>query len=412
MIDITSPDSFIDFGFYSLIAASLQRKVWRGDIRNPLFPNLYVGMVAPASCGKGRVITEVEKLLRSLKLKDSLEKDIMHNESTEDEGELPKETKRSRLKESPLLIPIGADAITYEKLMLTMSKSTRAHWYQNGDTKKSLYFHSSIFICLDEMSSMFRKHTEDLVNFFLKTYDCKDYRYETISRGTDFIRNCCLNLLFGTTPEFMKTIFDQELVAQGFSSRVCFISEQFPRSYRLAPPVYSDKQLQNHADITNHIKTLASLFGEVKFTDEASEFLEYWWRTDAQDKRANNSPKLIPYYGRKNILIQKMSMVIHFMESTTMEVNLEECKKALEVLEKAEVKMHHAVMLDNRNPLMKVTEDIIVFLKQNGPTNKSELLIEFHSALPEGLKSFDEIVKYLHATNKIKIVEGNKYGII
>jgi len=407
MREITSPDSFIDFGFYSMISAALQRKVWRGDLhRNPLFPNMYIGFVAPAACGKGRVITTVDKLLRSLKLKDSVDKDLMHNE----ESEIEEKQTTKKQKESPLLIPMGPDTVTFEKIILVMAKSIRGSFYQNGEAKKSFYPQSSMYICLDEMSSMFRKHTEDIITFLLKTYDCQDYRNDTISRGTDYIKNCCLNLLFGTTPEFIKTIFDDELIAQGFSSRVCFLSEQFPRSYRLAPPEYDEQQIKDYNDIVLHVKNLAALCGEVKFTKEADEFLEHWWKTDAQTKRINNNPKLSPYYGRKNILVQKMAMVIHFMDNTSMEVNLEECLTALKVLEYAEKRMHQAVMLDNRNPLVRVTESIVEYLKMNGASTRADILIEFHAALPEGLKSYDEIIKYLSATNRIKVVEGNKYA--
>jgi len=403
MSEITSPDSFIIWGFYSLIGSALQRRVWRGNMENPLFPNLYTILTGPPAVGKGRVIGEVNKILKFHKLKET--------DDVDDAMTATAHKPKGKNKELPLLIPTGPDSTTYEALVNIMCRSIRTHWYQNGETKKSLYFHSSLTLGLEELSSMFRKHTDDLANFLLCAYDCKNYSYETLSRGDDEIRQPCLNLLAGTTPSFIRTIFNDSLLTDGFASRTCFVMEEEPRFYRLAPPEYTIEQFKARDDIRAHVKKLTGLFGEVKFTQEANDFLEDWWKTDAQHNRPNNSPKLITYYGRKNITVQKLAMIIHFSDSLEMLVGIDECKEALNALEKIERKMHLAVSLDNKNPLARVTDEIHAFLRVNGLTSKADLRIEFWGSLPDGEKSLDNILQFLIQSKRI-VTEGMKYKII
>ncbi len=243
---IISPDSYIEWGMFYTIAAALQRRVWRGQLDGrPLFPNPYIIFTADPGVGKGLVITEVNKLLRYFKLEK--EKDQVGETKTINFNE----DKKSGM-EKPLLFQVGADATTYEALVKEISRSVRAYFYKENDKQKA-YIHSSLAFCLEEISSLFRKHTEDLVRFLLVTYDCGDYRYDTISRGRDFIKNCCLSLIGGTTPKFLKRVFSDELLNEGFASRCIFVFELSNRFDRLKPPDFSKEQMEEYNIILAHI---------------------------------------------------------------------------------------------------------------------------------------------------------------
>ena len=391
--DISSPQSFIDWSFYYIIAASLQRRVWTGSYRKPLFPNIYCILTAEPGIGKGLITSEVTNILKYYKLKKEDSDTPIINDN----------------KEIPLLIPVGANATSYEALVRNISRSIRSYWYSAEDGKKKPYVHSSICFCLEEISSLFRKHTEDLVRFLLEAYDCHDYRYESISRGIDFIKNCCLNLLGGTQPSFLRRIFGDELLTEGFASRTIFVYEQSNRFQRLRPPVFSTEQVAEYNEILKHIKDLTSLYGEVKFTPEATLFLEKWWQNEAPYRRTNPNLKLTPYYARKNIAAQKLAMILHFSDNTSMEVNREECELALKILDETEKKMHFALCTGDKNPLAIVSDNILKYVKKAVVVSQKELLIEFWNDLPDGQDSLKEILSFLIATNKIKSIEGGKY---
>src|SRR6188768_4309029 len=98
---LTSPDSFIEFGFYFMISAALQRRVWRGGDRAPLFPNQYLIFVADPGIGKGQISRQVELMLRHHKYLGKGDKLLA---AKLDENEYP------------LLFPTAPNAITYEAL--------------------------------------------------------------------------------------------------------------------------------------------------------------------------------------------------------------------------------------------------------------------------------------------------------
>lgn len=407
MKDITSPSAFIEWGFYSLIGSALQRRVWTGaptvfvPTGKPLFPNTYIILTAEPGIGKGLVITEVKKLLNYHKI-DPKNKNHVSITAEDDQNKISKAAKL----EVPTLIPIGADAMTYEALVKAMSKCTRAHWVElTKDKPKVPYFHSSICFALEEISSLFRKHTEDLVNCLLQTYDCGDYKYETVSRGVDFIKNCCLNLLGGTTPGFIRRIFGDSLINEGFASRSIFVFAEKNRFSRLRPPEYNEDQRQAHKELADHIRRLTELFGEVRFTSDAIEYLEDWWRgiNEHPERRPNTNPKLVPYYARKNITAQKLAMILHFSESLTMEVNLLEAKKAVALLDENERHMHNAISTEGKNPNSDVAAKILRHLLRFGPQSKKALYVEFYNDLPNGDASLADALDYLLKSEKIVV---------
>lgn len=404
MQNSVSPDSFIRWGFFSAVASALERRIWIGTEHDPLFLNLFSVLVAPPGVGKGRTISPVAKLLRHHK---------NHRHSTIMGKPIdPNVEKGNSMKnELPSLIQVGADATTYEALVKAMTLSARAEHYQvPGTTVKKMYMHSSMTFCLPEISSLFRKHTEDLVNFLLVAYDCEDYRYSTISRGDDTIRRCCLNFLAGTTPGFIKRVFGDDLLTDGFSSRAIFICENFSRFRSIKPSVENPRQAEAYKIILDHFKKLTELYGPISFTDEALAYLESWWEKEPTT-RVNRSQKLIPYYARKDITTKKLAAVLHFCDTPKIEpIGLDKVLMALEELAIVEKKMHNAVTLDNKNPVASVTNNMLEYLQENGLTKRSELWIQFYGELPKGEKDLIAILDFLVRTGKIEET-GGKYKL-
>jgi hypothetical protein len=397
-----SPDNYINFGYYSLVTSALQRRVWSGPLHSPLFPNIYNILVGEPGIGKGLVVKEVSKLLRHHKLADPRERVANTNLSDKDKQEAEKHLKeeykeiqenenavshKQKWFEKPLLIPVAADATTYEALVLEMSRSKRMIEYADTDEKTlqpklGIYTHSSLCFCLEEISSLFRKKTEDLVRFLLQAYDCGDYNYETISRGKNRVRSCCLNIFGGTTPGFMQEALDDAIIAEGFSSRTFFIFATSNRKTALRFPELNAMQKDFRVDILQHIENLTKLYGSVSYTDESWEFLENWWK-NAQKERPNTSSKLNSYYSRKNIHIQKIAMAIHFGESLEMKIELPTFQKALEVLAKEEKNMHLCLGMDKSNPLALAAKKVERYITHNGAKYTfKDLVAEFWDALP------------------------------
>jgi len=230
--DLSSPQSFVDFGFIYLIGAALQRRVWVGPDHYPIFPNTYIVLCADAGVGKGLVIKKVYDLLSFHK-----KYIVKETKTQQDYGNSVNGTPlrsasdanghTAKKLDEELLIPMAPNTSSFEQLVYLMAKS-----YDGvpipGSSKT--YTYSSLAFCLEELSSLFRKNTEDISNFLLCAWDCGDYRKETKTSGIDRVKNMCLALFAGTTPSFMQSTFDDKIVQEGLAARTMYICDDYNRN--------------------------------------------------------------------------------------------------------------------------------------------------------------------------------------
>lgn len=416
---LCSPQNYLDWSWRFIISASLQRRVWYGPEHLPLYPNLYLVLVGRAGVGKGVAITPVMEILKFWKQKDFLTQAavpedkvaLIENANNEDAESTMLQLRKGGEKIDPPRFPYAPDATTYEKLVEDFAKSGRRIncYYPDNHvgTKPPIYFHCSMYFTLPELASLMRKRTDDTVNFLLGLYDCPlDYEYKTKTKESDRVRRGCLNLLAGTTPEFMETVFDANLINQGFSSRVFFIYANKNRKNVFSPPPLTEEQLGYKRDLLNHVKKLSSLYGKVYASEETEKWLVKWWDEQESNRgsRSNISPKLDPYYARKNIHLQKVAMAEHFSESTDMFIPQFRFEQAADILAKEEKNMHIALTFEGANPLGKLTDHVIEYLINRKKANLVDLVTEFWKNLPEGRRSMEGVLEHLIGTGRIEAV--------
>jgi hypothetical protein len=428
MKDVISPTSFITMSYYSMISAALQRRVYLGSDERPLFPNMYIILVADPGVGKGVALDPVISVLKTHKLNPRLKIKAENLKTSEEQADAlaalmaemdtanskePNGTfKKLNNIEEPLLFPVAANSTTYEALVKTHAQSLRSIFPEKDKNSKllksGLYTHSSLSFLLEEMSSLFRKHTEDLVQYLIAAFDCKDYEYVTIGRGKDKVKNSCLNIAAGTTPSFMKESFSDKLLNDGFASRVIFVFEERNRFYRFDVSSLDDSQLEAKRKVIEHVGKLGTLFGKVSYSADAHAFMKHYIEVVIGENRekTNSDPKLMYYYSRKNIHVQKLALAMHFSESTEMVIEEETCRAAIAQLDNVEKKMHLALNTAARNPLKGVSDKVIKALALK-PMSKPEIWAAFFSDIstPTELESLCE---YLSSTGKVsmKVVDG------
>lgn len=399
--NLVSPNSYIAWSWLYTITASLQRRVWIGTEPQQLFPNIYVILVGNPGVGKGLCLKEVISLLKHWRYTDKIENAeylaYMNSNGKQEAADILKTNEQDRkanefqgyAKKAPTippeLIPVAADATTYEALVHSMVDCYDVIMTTRYDEtlKKNIARpdgHASSAFVLQELSSLMRKRTEDVVNFLLGMYDCpKDYKYITKSQGSDRVRKGCINLMAGTTPSFMASTFDDRLTDEGFNSRTFYI---YAARNRKNSAWISDKtpsQLAFRHDLLNHIRKLTSLYGEVKISQDVKDRFQEWWNQYENDKikRANTSLKLVPYYSRKNIHILKLAMAHHFSEHITMELTWEDIEWAITFLEKEEKFMHLGIALEGKTDESRMSRKVLEYLA-SGEKSYVSILMETH----------------------------------
>jgi hypothetical protein len=404
-----SPQIFIDWAYYSMIGAALQRRVWCGDPKNPLFANLYVVLVGDPGLGKSEATKPVVDCIGHWKLDNKKSKETFF-----DQNEFNHVARKSN--ESATLIKMAPDSTTFEALCRNMSRSISAfHGVPVEEGKPTIpYLHSSMAFTLDELSSLLKKHAESVVDFMVRSYDGRSYSYESVGRGVDYVKNPCLSLLAGTTPDFLKRVFGTQdaLLSGGLASRITFVYAERPRFRTAFPMPMKEHQLASEKVILDHIKKLTEVYGYVDFGEEAMKWFDDWWSKEEEKTRVNNHPKLKDYYARKNINVIKLATVLHFSESVSMVVEngIELLKRAIAIFAETEREMHRVLQFDHKNPISSLAKQILNYVKAHiDGVSKTDIVIEHFG---EGdTKQIDEALSYLlHVEKKLRTV-GNLYKI-
>jgi energy-coupling factor transporter ATP-binding protein EcfA2 len=381
--DIESPDLFIDWGFYNLISTALQRRVWLYPDAMAIFPNIFVLLVGPPASGKSRVISQIADIIKCERLME------------------PNKEKNTMVP----MYPYGADTTTQESLLRMMSKECLRTFKVpderlGGDAKKNRS-HFSICFMIEELGVLFRKNSEDMVNMLNQFYDARSYHYKSKHQGEDRISNICVTLIGGTTPMFIREAFSDKIISQGFTSRVIVVYGHEPRFYRQFPGL-TDKQQKCREDLIEFLYKIHKVAGEVRLSKEAQEWhKELYESGNLINKRVNRDPRLDNYYGRKNVHLLKTAMLVHFADNMSMEVSLEDMKRAKKLLTITEHKMHEAFNTIGRNPIGEITKHILRYIidSESGVRYK-KLWLNFVSDITK--QELDQVLEFLVTTEQVE----------
>lgn len=390
--DVESPDLFINWTFYATVSAALERRVcfkrWPHiDFGRPLFANLYIIFIGPPGVGKSTAAAWSVDMFRTFGGFDNLE----------------------NLSKRP--INVAPSSTSLEGLYRFMVENARTMKLQedwitkSGDPKKYCISSPIAFFAVDELATLFREQTDDVVNFLSQGFDCGDFHRQTKTQGVDFIKNMSVMLLGCATPDWVKTVSRNGLLKQGFAARTIFVWGGKKR-HLCATPEYTPEQMTHFRVIKEHIGKLLKLYGPVEPTPEAQAWINEWYTSGGEELPEGKNKILIDYYARRRAHLIKLAMVMHFADSLTLEITVEDCKRALALLEATEFEMHMALLGQVAdNPASRVATLVLHNMERlqvNGAwVKEAYLLHEVFDECIEGRATFDEAMTYLLDVGKL-----------
>ena len=261
---------------------------------------------------------------------------------------------------------------------------------------------SAVYVVGEEFGDLFLKSGTEMYEFLTSAFDAKTkLEVRTIARGVEFVENPCINLLAGTTPQWISSNMPAAVIGGGFAARVIFIYADKLRQKRLfysstdADLTESEALRQDLAFDLQHIAS--NLAGEFALTTDAKEYAEDWYQNLDTEKV---NPKLRGYFARKHVHVFKMAMLYHLAYSDELILTQPDIEAAIKLLTTTEKNLLTVFEGVGKNEYSFDMKDIYTYITQNKRVEKSDLLNEFKAvATPNTL---NELIGGLLAMKKIR----------
>ncbi len=347
-----------------MITATLRRNVWIDRDAYRIYPNQYVVLVAKSGTCRKSVAMEIGLDL----LNDVKDLSVLH------------------------------ERMTVEGLLDNMQ---RVLMLPNGRVVPD----GSVLIHADELSNLFGKaaYISDLMSFVTAAYSSKTkLDFTTRTKGVVSVRNPCLTILAGTTPEQMSEIFPSMALTSGLIGRILLVVGE--RGARVSKPKLR-KELRD--PLIHDLNEISKLYGEIKVTDEADAAFDKWYKKFPDIPPA----ELSAYYERKHDHVWKAAIILSVAESDNMVITLDHFKKAVQVVELVESKMADVLTFIGATAQSTIADLVVSMIRTNHPEpmSHSVLLRKIYRRL-QSKGEFKDIVDTLIEANRISMT-ASKRGI-
>lgn len=291
--DTEAPRDFWLWGGIFTISAALQRRVWLPYGLDPIYPNLYVMLVAPpGKCRKAGPLVLAKKMLKKTG------------------------------------IPVSKDSFSKRALTQEMAELYKTeHFTHKGKT----FAQTPMAIISKEMSSLLAVDSIGIVKLLTDLYDCHDeWDYGTSGKGEDILRNVATSAFIATTPTSLATDLPFEAIGQGFTSRIAIVFGY--DIYKEVPiPPELDKTL--YGKLLSDLSTIAMIAGEFEWGNGCREYFIKWYKTLKSMINEIKDERLHSFLSRIHVAAIKVSMAIHIAYSNELVVELSDLEGAVTLLE-------------------------------------------------------------------------------
>ena len=291
--DTEAPRLYWLWGGLLTISSALQRKVWIPYGVEDVFPNLYVCIVARPGERKAAPISLAKKMLEGI------------------------------------YVPVSVDSSSKRALTKELAASAETEQFQHPDGKPRKM--STLAVISKELGSLLALDKENMIIALTDLYDSHEtWKYKTSDKGHDFLYNVCLTLFAATTPRYIINNLPPEAYAEGFASRVAWISER--PIYKSVPwPKPFSSSL--YKALVHDLHTINTLVGEFRITPTAKAIFDTWYVKIPERKAALRDERLRGNLNRLHFLILKVSMVLKMAKSNVLVVEEDEMGQAIDFVE-------------------------------------------------------------------------------
>ncbi len=329
-VDLTNtglaPERYRRWSAMVMIAVALDRRVWTSIRRGmPLFPNLFVLLVARPGVGKTMALLPARACVETQKY-----------------------------------VGLSPDSITHERFVQLLGERAAARNDENVLASKA-----TMALILSEWGTFLRSPDNDDLAMLAQIYDCGDYSADTISRGLDTVENLYINILAGCTPAWFSEGFPPNSYEQGLPTRMHFIysdevAAEFQPDFEFTEdPLISGTSIAD--EFYQDLDAISQIKGFVRWSMEAGKCFNAWKKTGFAPKPTD--PMLQGYNSRRAIHAAKIAVLVAIARHPKkLEIELADFERALEILLEAEPDMSKALSAAGGNIYQLRVESIAQFV--------------------------------------------------
>jgi Protein of unknown function (DUF3987) len=294
-------------------------------------------------------------------------------------------------------IKFTTDSVTRERLIQDLTQA-----YIGADGHSSMTAYSSEFATLLTSSGM------DMVSFLTDIYDSPPiWEHSSKTGGTNKIKAPYLNMIAGTTPDWIAKAMPMDTVGIGLTSRIVFVYQDTPRVKDPFPEL-SPEQVQLQQLLLHDLNQIALLGGQFGLSKEAKSYYSAWYK----DRLANPNPtgdnRLSGYFERKPMHVLKVAMTVSAATKNELVLTSEDIENAIGLLAQVEEKMPRVFANVGKNPLSADTDEVEMAILEAGVEGlgMKDLIPRFKHSLRKD--ELAEVLDTLLQSEKVKLA-GNRY---
>ncbi len=291
--DTEAPRDFWLWGGLFTLCATLQRRVWLPYGLEPIYPNIYVLLIAPP--GKCR------------------------------KAGPPGLAKKMLIKAG---IPVSIDSFSKRDFTKELAELYKTeHFTYNNELRPQ----TPIALISKEMSSLLAVDPKGMIEVLTDLYDSHDeWEYGTSGQGHDKMYGVCVSCFIATTPVWFAANLPQEAVGGGYTSRHVIVTG-YDKYKRVPIPTIPDEILYNK--LLSDLSVIAMLTGEFKWTNNSREYFENWYETLDDKVSETKDERLHSFIERMHVIAIKVAMAIHVSYSNELVIELSDIEAATALLE-------------------------------------------------------------------------------
>lgn len=360
-------EACIRFKFFcacTVLGAVLNNTVWihRGseELLPKLFPNIWIILLSPP--GRGHKTSTINAALNCL-------------------------------EEACPEVRILSDKLTPESLVQALSEPTTAKDKIRIGVKDAVGL-----IKAPELSVFFNKaqYNQGLVSLITDLYDFrKEWTSETIMRGKNTLRNICISILGGSTPDWLQKMLPDDAFTGGFMSR--FVLVEMPANYfkRKAYPKNTSKV--RWEDVVQELRKKQELKGEMGWTHDCAGYYQEYY----ENLKPTGDVQKDAYQEREAEQTLRLSMLLALSEDR-MYIETADFKLAQKIMNELMIETDPRIARLTTNPRMSATQDIEDLLRQYSELTEQDIFLRIYRRLSLGEPQFYEAIRVLKTTGKIE----------